>query len=535
MKKYVLFVAMLWLSPLCLWAQKNGVPKLERVTIFADGAQVNRSLKTSLQAGEQTLTLEGLSPHLDVNSIELKGKGAFTILGVSRRWMKADSAQLAQKQDELLRRYNQAQRSVKVLEIQLEALKSKAELLKNNCSTLNRATQPSVETLKQLNTYYYNELVALNQKELDLTDQLASAHELAEKRKASLDSVQHVRPQRLSALEVKLDVPSATTALFSLSYFVSQARWYPTYEMRATEAQGPLQLTYQAHVEQSTLEDWKNCPVTLSSATPTRSNEAPQLSPYWLSLPKPAPRKLASAKMDMNRRIAGVNLMAQYDNIETEELADSQLPVVVATEAKFGYEFALEHPLTLLSGKPATTTTIGQFELPATYVYECSPKLDKHAFLMTDATGWTDLNLLEGEAKVFYENTYVGKTFLNPAAESDTLHVSLGRDQGIQITRNLQKNNSRRRLLSNSQVQAKDWEIKIKNTRREAVELKVFDQVPVSQDADIEVSVKDCSKGRLDEATGLVSWTLHLQPDETRTLRLCYEVKYPKSKFLYIE
>ena len=58
------------------------------------------------------------------------------------------------------------------------------------------------------------------------------------------------------------------------------------------------------------------------------------------------------------------------------------------------------------------------------------------------------------------------------------------------------------------------------------------DQVPLSKNKEVEVTVEELSAGKLDPITGKVSWKLSLQPAETQKIRLIYTVKYPKDKKL---
>jgi hypothetical protein len=111
----------------------------------------------------------------------------------------------------------------------------------------------------------------------------------------------------------------------------------------------------------------------------------------------------------------------------------------------------------------------------------------------------------------------------------------LGRDNGIQIERKLIKNNSVHKVLSGNQTQQKDWEISVRNTRSEKVSIKVYDQVPVSQNSDITVTTEELSDGNFNKETGIVVWNLDLNPGESRKLRLRYQVKYPKNRRLDIE
>jgi hypothetical protein len=56
----------------------------------------------------------------------------------------------------------------------------------------------------------------------------------------------------------------------------------------------------------------------------------------------------------------------------------------------------------------------------------------------------------------------------------------------------------------------------------------VEDQVPVSQQNQIEVTVQDLGGAKYDKGTGKLTWMLSLQPNETKKVVFKYEVKYPK-------
>ena len=79
------------------------------------------------------------------------------------------------------------------------------------------------------------------------------------------------------------------------------------------------------------------------------------------------------------------------------------------------------------------------------------------------------------------------------------------------------------------------WRITVKNTRKEAVSLTLQDQIPVSQNSNINVTVEELSGGKLNQERGFVTWQLQLQPGEQRELILQYRVKYPKNRRLIVE
>ena len=154
---------------------------------------------------------------------------------------------------------------------------------------------------------------------------------------------------------------------------------------------------------------------------------------------------------------------------------------------------------------------------------------------MAEATGWEKLNLLQGEANVYFENTFVGKSILDPGQTSDTLRFSMGRDRSIRIERTKENDYSSRRAIGSNQTQTVAWKFTVRNTRPEPVVLTLTDQLPVSRNSTIAVSAEELSGGRLDKESGIVAWRLELKPGEQRELHLRYAVKYPKGRSLAIE
>ena len=227
----------------------------------------------------------------------------------------------------------------------------------------------------------------------------------------------------------------------------------------------------------------------------------------------------------------GMFLHLLADEMEEE----SDLIEVHQQQSQFGYEFTISQPLSLPSSTKATATEIARYKLPATYLYKTYPKKDKEAFLVAEATDWQKLNLLEGDANVFFDNSYVGKSRLSTLSDTDTLYFSLGRDPNIRVERTKVNEKSTRRFLGSSQEQTVTWNIKVTNTRREAVKLNVYDQTPIARNSDINVTIEELSGGQLNKDTGIVTWTLDMKPGEKRELLLQYKVKYPKNERLNVE
>ena len=634
MKAKLITMAMALLLVVVAKAENKKVtPELKHVTVFANGAQVERTSSMNLLAGEQIVTFTGLSPYTDVKSMQIKAHGKLTVLGVNYRTIHPDSLQRIKQLRDAEQKVKQTDDKEREMRSQLEVVNAQLEMLKTNCSTGNRTAVTPLANIKELNDYYAQQMLELKKKAISIDQELVKLAEIREKQQKTADSIAHLKLKTITEAELKLQVPQAGKVDFTLTYYVKNAGWYPTYDVRAEGVGQPLQLSYKANMFQNTKEEWKNIPVTLSSANPNRSNIAPELRTYWLDYGRSAPRydneatvegvsgvvvdengepiigttvKVEGTRLgtvtDSNgrysialprdrdqlkfsyvgyvtqtRKVNGstLNVTLKEDNSDLRDIVvvgygisrsgtsreesldthalegrvagidvkkakakikpESDLIAVKEQKAQFGYEFEIQQPLTMTSDGKTTTTEIARYQLPATYQYLGIPRADKDAFLVADATEWQQYSLLEGEASVYFENSFVGKTILDPTVVNDTLHFSLGRDNGIRIMRTKVSDRSTRRLLSTTQEQNLTWRITVKNSRKEAVSLTLRDQIPVSENSNITVTTEELSGGQLDKTTGIVEWQLQLQPNEQREFIVAYKVKFPKSRWLNVE
>lgn len=183
------------------------------------------------------------------------------------------------------------------------------------------------------------------------------------------------------------------------------------------------------------------------------------------------------------------------------------------------------------------TSTIGikQVEVPALYEYFSAPKLDPAAFLTAKVANWQELDLQSGETNLYYEGTFLGKTYLDLTTAGDTLSLSLGKDNGIRITRKLLKEFSSKKFIGSNRTETKEYEITVMNTKRWPVNVIVQDQFPVSTVKEIEVKDQSVPDAKVNEENGLITWSLALQPGQEKKLKMSYAVKYPKERKVVLE
>ncbi len=232
-------------------------------------------------------------------------------------------------------------------------------------------------------------------------------------------------------------------------------------------------------------------------------------------------------------RIAGVSVN-QSSPMRIRGTASAPVPVV-QQEKTTTFELEVKTPYTILTDNKSYTVDMAYYDVPAVYQYYAVPKIEKEAFLQARIANWESYNLLEGEATIYFENTFVGKTLLDVRNATDTLTLSLGRDKKVMITREKIKELSTRQFIGSKQEEIRAWKTVIRNTKSQPINLVVLDQVPVSTNSEIEVNVQQSSGVKPSVDTGELKWEFTLQPGEKKELELLYSVRYPKNRVLYIE
>lgn len=198
-------------------------------------------------------------------------------------------------------------------------------------------------------------------------------------------------------------------------------------------------------------------------------------------------------------------------------------------------DFEIEIPYSIKSDNKSYSVDMVNYNLPAEYKYYCVPKIDKDAFLIANISDWEKYNLLEGEANIFFEDTYVGKTLLDIRYATDTLQISLGRDKNVSVKREKVKNFTTKQFIGSKKEESRVWSINVKNNKSQKINMLIFDQVPVSTLEEIKVDIFETSGAKHNLETGEIKWDFSIEPNESRKFELKYSIKYPKNRNLFIE
>jgi uncharacterized protein (TIGR02231 family) len=197
--------------------------------------------------------------------------------------------------------------------------------------------------------------------------------------------------------------------------------------------------------------------------------------------------------------------------------------------------FDITVPYTIPSDGKVQTVEIQRITTPADYKYVTMPKLSTLAYLTANITDWTKLSLQTGEATLYFENSFVGKSTLNVNQLKDTLTISLGTDNSILVKREKRKDFTSKKVIGTNRTDTYSFLLTIRNNKSNAVKITLNDQIPVSSNSSIYVDPAELSGGKLNQQTGEIKWDLDIKPQETKQIVLTYSVKYPKDKTIILE
>lgn len=172
-------------------------------------------------------------------------------------------------------------------------------------------------------------------------------------------------------------------------------------------------------------------------------------------------------------------------------------------------EYLIEGKQSLPSDGEKRQLFVRKAEVSAEYVYHLVPRVSRDAFLVARIPQFQQLGLLAGEASVYYQGTFIGRTPIQPQQLSDTLLLGLGRDPSVQAVRVQDADRLSKRVIGSNKQEINST-LAIRSSKEVAVKVVVEDQVPISEYEEVSVEVTTLPKADLDARRGLLTWQFNL-------------------------
>lgn len=527
---------------------------IDKVTVFRQGAQVFRKASINLQTGISEVVFTGLSANIIEQSVRVSGKGEFIILEVRKTTEYPEPGKVEQLPSDIVRKIKllkdsiaQTDLSLRTVKAEMDALQIEHNMLKNNKLAKGEGKSDSLNLLMGFMAYFRKQMNDIDRNYIRAEREHALQTEQKRAMQDRLTALQNYRsnqgemdadqgPDHQVTVTVSADKP--VPARLELSYAVTGASWEPLYDLRAENAEAPLNIMYKAQVRQNTGENWDNVRLTLSTNNPNRNNNKPALTPWVIGFQPQGYQRQQNAPMSMmaEREISKMKKAEATAGMAYDNLADLPDAVLsselVNTSEKFAsVEFEVPLPYTIAPNNEPRLIAIRQQSLPTEYFHYLVPKLDRESYIVARTTGWQKLDLLPGMANIYYDGTYIGQTSINPHNYADTVEFALGRDPRVTATWERIKDETKGKPLGHDRVISRANRMAIANRTGKTIKLLIDDQVPVSHVDEIRVELTKPDGGRLTASTGTVRWEFSLsKPD--KELRPEFTVTLPKESQL---
>jgi len=510
--------------------------KVQKVIVFLNGAQVTRTAMVNVNPGTSTLVFENISPGIDAQSIQVHANGEFTILSVKHEMNYLNIPGKQKQVEDLKSQQKIIKDQIDLKNGYLSIYEEEVNTLKKNLILSPQNVNLDVVRLKQALDFQTDRLTDIKKKEQAIINEVEALNAELQKYNQQLEDINRSSNNATSNILVTVSSKTNLQSEFSLSYLVHNARWSPIYDVRAKNVNSPITISYKANVTQQSGEDWKNIKLTLSTGNPTVNSIKPELNPYYLAFTPVSASSSLNEVVVVGYGVKRKEDMEEADTMQEEKAAGlSTLPLSVnQKENQTNIEFDIDNPYSIPTDGKQYLVEIKNFDMAATYQYAVVPKISTDVFLTAKITDWDKYNFLSGQANLYFEGTYIGKSFINTNSIADTLSLSLGMDKNIVVTRKSEKELTEKQSLGTNKKEIRDWKIEVRNRKNQSINLLVEDQIPVSQNASIDVETQELSGGQLDKATGKIEWVLSLKPQNDKKIELKYQVKYPKNQLLVV-
>ena len=528
------------------------------VTVFVTGGEVHREAKVDVKKGRNRLVFTRISTVADHKSVQFNADKNFNLVSVSSE---VDYLSFIDNNPR-----------IKVIQDTLQIINDKIIDLNNEKSAYNdekslllknndiKGTQANltVDELKAMATFYRTRMMELNKTLTKYDKDIRNLNNLKYRYNNQLTELNYRETIKSNQIIVIVDSEINQALNVDLKYVVSNCGWQANYDLSAADVAGKINLKYKAKVYNNTGNDWKNINVTLSTSDPNLTASAPILTPWYLNYSSMetqndfskgneyvVPQRNEYKKYyqnastpQLNNNINGLfldgNAQLQTEDHWNGANLNPAMKFTTIEVSELSTEFTIDKRYSIPSDSKPYLVEVADHELNATFSHKAVPKIDKDAFLLANIVGWEKLDLVPGPTNVYFADTYVGQSYVNTRNVGDTLRLSFGRDNRILIKRKQLEEFSDKKVVGNNRKDTYVYEIVCKNNRDIAVSIDLFDQIPISQDSDISISVDETSFADFNETTGKLVWKVKLQPGETKSYKLGFTIKYPKDRKIQV-
>jgi uncharacterized protein (TIGR02231 family) len=520
------------------------------VTVFRDGARVQRSGTVSVEPGLRPVVIGDLPASVDPASVRVAARGpGLALLDVEvHRLYRTDP--LREETARLRAEVDRCRDLVQELDDDDTAEQARLSFLGHLSESAATALARAVSFGRAGHDDLARMAVHLS---ADTGDSLGRRREICARRRSAHRELEAAE-QRLEAAETRadhavaftevsttLEAGTATSAEIEVSYHVRGASWRPLYDLTLEGER--LAVSYLAEVWQQSGEDWPAVELILSTTRRGLHQALPELDPWYIGRARPVPAPYPA--MAMRKGLSAARTAGgPADDNEMAVAPAATVPMAAAPLAAHltaepaqsgdpgdlgsGLVYRVQRPLAVPADGEPYKTMVAQFVLDAELDHLAVPVLAPEAYARATVTNTSSLLLLPGPARVFHGPQFVGETVLETVAAGEEFELQLGVDDQIRLERQLRRRSTSKAMIGGTRTIDVGYEITVENHRLGQARISVHDHIPLSSDGDIKVRLREASPDPAGQTDlGELTWDLSLEAGQTATIRYRFTVEHP--------
>lgn len=525
---------------------------ISKVTVYSQGAQIFRTAQYSVGKGVTEVIIEGVSPHIDANSLQVNATGSVIILDskYSVFYPSPSTTPLEGLPLKIRTSIRLLEDSLKNINFEIQEFQDEIDvliatknILANNGAMRGQGkVNDSINLLKQAVDYYAVKMLEINKK----IQKLTRSRSILDEKKTGMNqrlvdfknhqnSVDGNKPKGpIQRITITLKADELVKGKIDVSYLVNNAGWVPIYDLRSESTSGKINLNYKAQVFQNTGVDWDDVRLNISTNNPYMNKTKPELNPWYVDYyhyqTYYGNQPVAPGRIETKRQMGGVYKDAESTMDSKEVTAEFANKFVQVVEHMISAEFRIDLPYSIKSNNQAHMVLVKNVDLDANYKYYTVPKYDNGVYLVAQLSKLDELQLVPAKANIFFEGTYMGETYIDPTTMEDTLSLSLGKDPNLIVKRTLLQKEMKEKIVGTKKERTFSYSIEVKNLKSTSVNIIVQDQFPITQNTDIEITRIDLDKGKINDRTGLIEWEFTLKPKGSKDIQFSYQIKHDKDQ-----
>jgi len=499
-----------------------------RAVVYPDRAQVTRAQTATCGARGVSVIFDNLTPAADPASFRaLSPDGA--VMGV-RSELRAASAAFtpeAQKLDDDLRKLQNEARALGDERSRAGQKSRVADQLLNVAVLLvgREMVQPAPEPISWEHAFAaaLKARMSAASSNIDAGAKLRGVQRRIAELRRKQGELSSASQRQSYRAEVVLTCDQGEPVHVELSYIVGGASWTPTYEARADEKAGRVDLAMFATVKQATGEDWKNAIIVLSTAIPRSDATPPEVRTLRVGAAERKAEKKILVRRDEEQRHAEAGDAASGDGNEANLEAQSQ---------GLSVQLKIKDPADLLGDGTPARLLVGAHELKATFAYRTVPKLLPYVFRVADLVNTAPFPLLAGSVDTFRRSGFIARVPLERTAEGQAFHLAFGLEEKLKVKRVvIDEVKQDAGLFGKNKRFRFNYRFDLESNLVKAETVELSDHLPVSELDDVKVEFEDSvtKGGQVRPEEGIITWKVEVPAAGKKSVNLAFHVEVPGS------